>query len=127
MQDTNLFAPASVERGTHNRTEPMGHAIVLRASMFIGLFENFYLMNRCFLKPNQLLDNASRLRGIPTFIANGRLDMLTPPVTAWQLSQRIPNAKLEILPANGHVDLGVALTGVRATDSLAGFLPAARP
>jgi proline iminopeptidase len=88
----------------------------------MAVLENFYLSRGCFLRPDQLLDGASQLAAIPTFIANGRLDMLTPPATAQNLSKRIPGSKLDIVPASGHVDIGVALAAVRATDSLAVLL-----
>jgi proline iminopeptidase len=99
-------------------------------SRSMAILENYYLANRCFLRPDQLLTDAGLLNGIPTFIANGRLDMITPPVTALNLARRLPAASVEILPANGHVDLGVALAAVRATDSLASLLrrrPSSQP
>ncbi|MDX1394794.1 MAG: alpha/beta fold hydrolase [Gemmatimonadota bacterium] len=86
------------------------------ASRSMAVLENHYLMNGCFLDEGQLLDRASLIEDTPVFIGNGRLDMLTPPVTALKLAERLSNARVEIVAGAGHVDLPVALAGVRGTD-----------
>jgi proline iminopeptidase len=67
-----------------------------------SLFENYYMANRCFLDEGQLLDGAGRLAGIPTFIVNGRYDVICPPRAAWELHRRIPGSELIIAEEAGH-------------------------
>jgi proline iminopeptidase len=67
-----------------------------------SLFENYYMMNGCFLEENQLLRDSHRLAGIPTYIVQGRYDVICPPSTAWDLHRSIPGSKLVIADAAGH-------------------------
>jgi proline iminopeptidase len=64
--------------------------------------EAHYFANDCFMKPNQLLDNAERLKGIPGVIVQGRYDLLCPPATSHALAARWPDAELRIVPGAGH-------------------------
>ena len=68
----------------------------------MGLFENYYMANRCFLEEGQLLRDAGRIASIPTVIVNGRYDAICPPVTAYRLHQRLPKSKLIIAERAGH-------------------------
>jgi proline iminopeptidase len=67
-----------------------------------ALFENYYMAQRCFLEEGQLLRDAHRLAGIPTWIVNGRYDVICPPRTAYELHQRIPGSQLILVEAAGH-------------------------
>ncbi len=86
------------------------------------IMEAHYIANRFFLAPNQLLDGADRLRGIPGVIVQGRYDLLCPPRAAYALAQRWKDARLQIVPAAGHAmtEPGVLEAMKRAVDSLAG-------
>ena len=64
--------------------------------------EAHYFHNDCFLKPNQLLDDAQKLAGIPGIIVQGRYDLLCPPATSHALAARWPDAELRIVPGAGH-------------------------
>jgi proline iminopeptidase len=81
----------------------------------MAVLENYYLANRCFLPENALLNNAHRIAAVPVYLGNGRMDVIAPPRTAHELSRRLKNVRLDIVPGQGHVDLGVALAGVRGT------------
>ncbi|HEY5616160.1 MAG TPA: alpha/beta fold hydrolase [Bacteroidota bacterium] len=81
----------------------------------LATLENYYMMNECFLKEDQLFAEINRIAYIPVSIINGRLDMLTPPATAYALSKRLNNARLEIIEGAGHGDIGVALGVVRGS------------
>lgn len=61
-----------------------------------------YINNGGFLKEGQLLQNAYKIRHIPTVIIQGRYDMCCPPITAWELFKRLPQAELYLLPKAGH-------------------------
>jgi len=67
-----------------------------------ALFENYYMANQCFVAEGQLLDDAGKLAGIPTYIVNGRYDAICPPRTAYELHQRIPGSELIIAEGSGH-------------------------
>lgn len=85
------------------------------------IIEAHYIANRFFLKPNELLDGASRLGSIPGIIVQGRYDLLCPPRAAFELAKRWPGGRLEIVPAAGHsiTDPGVFDAMKRAIDQLA--------
>ena len=87
----------------------------------IARIENHYMAHKGWLEEGQLLANAGRLRDIPGVIVQGRYDMCTPPVTAWDLHKAWPEAKLAIIPDGGHLftEPGVLDRLVRATDAFA--------
>jgi len=68
----------------------------------LGLFENYYMANHCFLKEGQLLKDLGRIHDIPVIMVNGRYDMICPPVTAYRLHQALPKSKLVIAERAGH-------------------------
>jgi proline iminopeptidase len=71
--------------------------------------EAHYFASDCFMRPNQLLDQAGKLNGIPGLIVQGRYDLLCPPTTSHALAARWPDAQLRIVEGAGHTlyDLGV--------------------
>ncbi len=64
--------------------------------------EAHYFANDCFMKPNQLLDNAERLKGIPGIIVQGRYDLLCPPKISHALAARWREAEIRIVEGAGH-------------------------
>ncbi len=64
--------------------------------------ENHYFVNRGWFSDNQLIANAGRLRSIPGAIVQGRYDVATPAVTAWDLHKAWPEAELRLMPVAGH-------------------------
>ena len=50
--------------------------------------EAHYFQNDCFMKPNQLLAEADKLKDIPGIIVQGRYDLLCPPATSHALAAR---------------------------------------
>lgn len=60
-----------------------------------------YLVADCFLRERELLDNAWRVTA-HTIIVQGRLDMVCPPVTAYDLSRRLPSCELRVIEQGGH-------------------------
>jgi proline iminopeptidase len=77
---------------TLKRWDPYGFA----------LMENYYMAHDCFLKPNQLIDNAPVLKGIPITVVNGRYDVICPPITAHRFCNMLPKARLIITERAGH-------------------------
>ncbi len=85
--------------------------------------ECHYFKHHGFLaEDGHLIRQAHLLRGIPGVIIQGRYDVVTPAVTAFELSQAWPDAKLEIIPDAGHTALepGIQDALVRATMGFAG-------
>ncbi|HEY2552403.1 MAG TPA: prolyl aminopeptidase [Streptosporangiaceae bacterium] len=81
--------------------------------------ESHYVAHRGFLAEGQLLREAGRLRGIPAMILQGRYDLCTPPVTAWDLHRAWPEAGFQIIDDDGHRLTGSAAQMIAATDRFA--------
>ncbi len=64
--------------------------------------ENHYFVHDGFLKPDQLIADAWRLRGIPGVIVQGRYDVATPARTAWELHKAWPEADFFWAADAGH-------------------------
>ncbi|MDB5642906.1 MAG: pip [Hyphomicrobiales bacterium] len=87
----------------------------------LARIEAHYFAHDTFMEEGQILARMDRLHGIPGVIVQGRYDVVTPPVTAWELHQAWRGSKLEIVPDAGHatVEPGVQRALVRATDRFA--------
>lgn len=64
--------------------------------------EAWYFSNACFLAPDQLMDNAPLLAGIPGRIIQSRYDLLCPPATSYALAERWPDARIVSVGGAGH-------------------------
>jgi proline iminopeptidase len=76
-------------------------------------------MNRGFFREDgQLINEAHRLKHIPGVIIQGRYDVVTPPVTAWDLHKAWPEADFVMVADAGHTatEPGIASALVEATD-----------
>ena len=82
--------------------------------------ESHYFANACFLRPRQLLDEASALKGIPGVIVQGRYDLLCPPVTAHALAAHWPDCEVRWVDGAGHSmdEAGVTAALMGAIESL---------
>lgn len=67
-----------------------------------SVIENHYMAHGCFLEEGQLLNNTDKIAGIKTILINGRYDVICPPITAYQLHQKLKNSKLVIVERAGH-------------------------
>ena len=83
--------------------------------------EAYYFAHDCFMKPNQLLDNAQRLKDILGIIVQGRYDLLCPPETSHALAARWRDAEMRIVEGAGHTlyDPGVRDAVMKAIADLA--------
>jgi proline iminopeptidase len=83
--------------------------------------ENHYFVNKGWMKDGQLIANAHLLRDIPTVIVQGRYDICTPPVTAWDLHRALPEAEFVMVPDAGHSfdEPGILSALIEATDRFA--------
>lgn len=85
--------------------------------------ECHYFVNGGFFETDDwLIANASKIRHIPGVIVQGRYDVVTPLMTAWDLHKAWPEADFRIVPDAGHAgsEPGIIDELVRATDRLKG-------
>jgi proline iminopeptidase len=68
----------------------------------LARIEAHYFVNHIFLKPNQILRDAFKLKNIPGVIVHGRYDVVCPIENAWDLHHAWPEARLVIVPNAGH-------------------------
>lgn len=61
-----------------------------------------YLAHDCFLRDRELLDEIGRIAHIDAEILHGRQDFVCPPVTAYELAQRWPGARLTFVEQAKH-------------------------
>ncbi len=82
----------------------------------------WFFLEDFFLEEGQLLNNVPRIKDIPGIIVQGRHDICTPPVSAWELRKAWPDADLRIVHDAGHSasEPGIIDGLVRATDQFAG-------
>lgn len=57
------------------------------------IIERGYMDKQCFMPDNHILNNASRI-SCPVTIVQGRYDIMTPPIAAFQLHQNLPDSTL---------------------------------
>ena len=62
----------------------------------------YYEVNKFFVSDNQILDNISKIKHIPTLIVHNRLDFCCPVYQAYDLHKALPKSKLVIVPDKGH-------------------------
>jgi proline iminopeptidase len=93
-------------------------------ALSLARIETHYFVNQCFMQPNQLINNAHALAGIPGIIIHGRYDMVCPLDNAYALHQAWPNAELQIIRDAGHSSHEPSIVDalVRATNSMAKIL-----
>ena len=74
-----------------------------RFALAFARIESHFFVHGAWLDPeDQLLRDAHKLGGIPGVVIQGRYDAICPPVTAWELCERWPDAELQIVPDAGH-------------------------
>ncbi|MEO5876738.1 MAG: prolyl aminopeptidase [Streptosporangiaceae bacterium] len=81
--------------------------------------ENHYFTHAGFFdSEDQLLDGLDRIRHIPAVIVQGRYDVCTPAVTAWDLHRAWPEAEFHLVDDAGHAfdEPGILHHLITATD-----------
>ena len=87
-------------------------------ALALALIENHFFSKNSFLAPNQILDNADKLSGIPGIIVHGRYDMVCPLDNATDLQNKWPDSELHIIRDAGHSSSEPSITDalIRATN-----------
>jgi proline iminopeptidase len=90
-------------------------------ALSLARIECHYFVNHAFLRPNQLLEDAGKLVGIPGVIVQGRYDLICPMESAWQLHQAWAGSELIVIPDAGHsaAEPGIRQALIAATDRFA--------
>jgi proline iminopeptidase len=90
-------------------------------ALSLARIECHYFVNHAFLRPNQLLEAAHRLNGIPGVIVQGRYDLICPMESAWQLHQAWQGSELMVIPDAGHsaAEPGIRQALIETTDRFA--------
>ena len=83
--------------------------------------ENHYFTHGGWFREGQLIADARRLKDIPGVIVQGRYDVATPAVTAWDLHRAWPSAEFCLIGDAGHAysEPGITAALVAATDRFA--------
>jgi proline iminopeptidase len=84
------------------RASVVDHFVNPHTALSLARIECHYFMHDSFLKPDQILNDAGRLQGIPGVIVHGRYDVVCPVEQAWELHHAWPGAHLQIIPDAGH-------------------------
>jgi proline iminopeptidase len=89
-------------------------------ALALSRIECHYFINHCFMRENQLLEDAGRLSGIPGTIVHGRYDVICPLEQAWALHRAWPESRLQIIDQAGHAatEPGIALALREASDAM---------
>jgi proline iminopeptidase len=103
------------------RKEVIDHYTYPYNALSLARIECHYFVNDSFLAPNQILDNAGALTGIPGEIVHGRYDMVCPVENAWQMHRAWPSSELHIISDAGHsaTEKGNVDALIRATNRMA--------
>jgi len=88
------------------------------AIAFARIESHYFVNGGFFPEDGWLLKNIDRIRHIPTWIAQGRFDVVTPMSGAWALHRAWPEARLDIVKDAGHAssEPGIVDSLIRATD-----------
>jgi proline iminopeptidase len=100
------------------RLDPVNASRALPATPFM---EAHYFANDCFMRPNQLMEEAGKLVNIPGIIVQGRYDLLCPPATSHALAALWREAEIRFVEGAGHTlyDPGVRDAVMKAIADMA--------
>ncbi len=90
-------------------------------ALSLARIECHYFVNHAFLRPNQLLEDAPKLAGIPGVIVQGRYDLICPMTSAWELHRAWEGSELRVIPDAGHsaAEPGIRRALIETTDRFA--------
>src|SRR6476659_6233305 len=82
--------------------ETIEHFTSPDVAVAVARIEHHYMAKQGWFEEGRLLRDATKLKGIPGVIVQGRHDTCTPPAAAWKLKQAWPEADLQNVPAAGN-------------------------
>jgi len=89
-------------------------------ALSLARIECHYFINKSFMRPNQLLEDAPILKDIPGVIVHGRYDSICPVDQATALHRAWPRSELKIIPDAGHAasEPGITQALLDATNAM---------
>ena len=78
----------------------------------LALIESHYFYHGCFIKKDQLLEEAYKLKNIPITLIHGRYDLICPNENAFLLKKRLPHIDFHVAPTSGHAATEVEILEV---------------
>ena len=101
-----------------NVTDHFGNEQV---ALSLARIECHYFVHDSFLSPNQIVENAHKLKDIPGYIVHGRYDVVCPLTQAFDLHNAWEQAHFHIAPNSGHsaTEPEIVDALIRATDEIA--------
>lgn len=105
----------------HTKTELVEHFGASHVALSMARIECHYFLNKAFIRPGEIIQQASRLAGVPGVIVHGRYDVVCPVDQAYALHQAWPDARLHVVPGAGHSagEPAIADALIRAADAFA--------
>ncbi|HEX4873158.1 MAG TPA: prolyl aminopeptidase [Nevskiaceae bacterium] len=93
----------------------------LFADAFARIECHYFVNGGFFERPNQLLEDVSRIRHLPATIVQGRYDVVCPMRSAWDLHRAWPEAQFQVVGDAGHAasEAGILRALIQATDRYA--------
>ena len=84
-----------------------------------------FARQRCFISDHIILDKIDKIRHIPTWLIQGRYDLVCPAKQTWELHQAWPESHLSFIHLAGHAgdEEGVIDALISATDAITYQLP----
>ena len=125
--DIKIAGPAATQWNAYEssimsllpRTASTANATPVEVEIARARVQIHYILNECFVGGRDLLAEAKALSSIPTTIIQGRYDMVCPPISAWELKNTMPHAKLLMIADAGHsaMETGITSALVEATEA----------
>ena len=78
------------------------HFLQEATALSLARIECHYFMHDSFVRENQLLEDAHKLKDIPGVIVHGRYDLVCPMEQAWALHRAWPEAEFKVCQRSGH-------------------------
>lgn len=90
------------------------------ADLAIARLEAHYFLYNKFNPESYILDNIDKIRRIPGMILQGRYDVVCPPISAYDLHEKWPEADFNIINDSGHASSDPAMQAalVSATEKM---------
>ena len=97
------------------------HMAESHTALSMARIEAHYFANKGFINENQILEQASRLKDIPSILIHGRYDMVCPLEQAMDLHKAWPGSTLQVIREGAHAPTEPAMADalIRATDDMA--------
>lgn len=111
---------SSIQKLSQQGTKGNGAAKEMSSFTAQAMLTAHYSINSAFLLNEPIIENLDRLRNIPAIGIQGRLDLVCPPATAFEVHQAWPELQLRLVGGAGHSQYDPAIQHelLEATDAM---------